>query len=69
MLRTGGIVKNAGKHPAERLKKTYPEPIVCPAGQVLSSDGLSCAPPCDGTYQDCIYNAEQEVPNMLVNFR
>jgi hypothetical protein len=48
--------KDAGKHPAERLKKTYPEPIVCPAGQVLSSDGLSCAPPCDGTYQDCIYN-------------
>jgi hypothetical protein len=32
------------------------EPIVCPAGQQLSSDGLSCAPPCDGSYQDCIYN-------------
>jgi hypothetical protein len=48
--------KDAGKHPAERLKKTYPEPIVCPAGHALSSDGISCGPPCDGTYQDCIYN-------------
>jgi hypothetical protein len=48
--------KDAGKHPAERLKKTYPEPIACPTGHVLSSDGISCAPPCDGTYQDCIYN-------------
>ena len=32
------------------------EPVVCPAGQELSSDGLGCAPPCDGSYQDCIYN-------------
>jgi hypothetical protein len=51
--------KDAGKHPDERmpgLPRPGPEPIDCPAGQQLSSDGLSCAPPCDGSYQDCIYN-------------
>jgi hypothetical protein len=43
-------------HVREQCPPPVPEPIVCPAGQQLSSDALSCAPPCDGNYQDCIYN-------------
>jgi hypothetical protein len=43
-------------HKSYKCPTLVPEPIVCPAGQELSSDGFSCAPPCDGSYQDCIYN-------------
>ena len=42
-------------HVREQCPPVY-APIVCPAGQELSADGLNCAPPCDGSYQDCIYN-------------
>jgi hypothetical protein len=43
-------------HVRDQCPPPAPEPIVCPAGQELSSNGLNCAPPCDGSYQDCIYN-------------
>jgi hypothetical protein len=43
-------------HVREQCPPPVPEPIVCPASQQISSDGLSCVPPCDGSYQDCIYN-------------
>ena len=44
--------------------QTLHAPIVCPAGQELSADGLNCAPPCDGSYQYCIYNGHCEYHNI-----